>query len=212
MNNICNNLFELLKEIQEKKSEEDLLQFFTKVADYLFNHVAIQAGETKFTFAEIEFYYYKKDVFEGPMHNCTYPRTKDVGQFFWHYSGMDICFESSEKDMFFGGILIRSIKKGNEIIAGPMRCSDEIMNSCKDEMPRLIEYEAHLGKPEQTIRYGIEADKKDNKTGMKLRYYIKQDDSWKRKRKGVLVTDKTTGGYKKVSKTDYYPAQPQERE
>ena len=58
MKNKCNNFYELLKEIQEKKSEEDLLQFFTKVADYLFNHVAIQAGKTKFTFAEIEFYYH----------------------------------------------------------------------------------------------------------------------------------------------------------
>lgn len=203
---------ELLKEIQEKKSEADLLQFFKKVADCLFNHVAIQAGETTFIFAEIEFYYYKKDVFEGPMYNCTYPRTKHAGQFFWHYSGMDICFESSEENRCFGGILIRSIKKDGEIIAGPMRCSDEIMNSCKDEMPRLVDRETGCESPVSTIRYGIKADKTDNKAGMKLRYYIKQDDSWKRKRKGVLVADKTTGGYKKVSKTDYYPAQPQERE
>lgn len=207
MNNNCNNFIELLKEIQEKKSEEDLLQFFTKVADYLFNHVAIQAGETKFTFAEIEFYYYKKDVFEGPMYNCTYPRTKHAGQFFWHYSGMDICFESNEEDRCFGGILIRSIKKDGEIIAGPMRCSDEIMNSCEGEMPRLIENKTHVGEIEQTNRYGIKADETDNKTDMKLRYYIKQD-SWYRKRNGVLVADQTTGGYKEVSKTDYYTAQP----
>lgn len=200
---------ELLKEIQEKKSEADLLKFFTRVADRLFKEVAIQAGETTFTFAEIEFYYYNKDVFEGPMYNCTYPRTKHAGQFFWHYSGMDICFESSEENRCFGGILIRSIKKDGEIIAGPMRCSDEIMNSCKDEMPRLVDRETGCESPVSTIRYGIEADKTDNKAGMKLRYYIiKQDDSWKRKRKGVLVADKTTGGYKKVSKTDYYTAQP----
>ena len=210
MNNNCNNLFELLKEIQEKKSEDELLQFFTKVADLLFKQVAIQAGKTTFTFAEIEFYYYKKDVFEGPMHNCTYPRTKDAGQFFWHYSGMDICFESREKERYFGGILIRSIKKGNEIITGPMRCSDEIMNSCKDEMPRLVDRETGCESPVSTIRYGIEADKTDNKAGMKLRYYIRQG-SWNRKREGVLVADKTTGGYKDVSKTDFYPAQPQER-
>lgn len=211
MNNNCNDFIELLKEIQEKKSEGDLLKFFTRVADRLFKEMAIKAGETTFTFAEIEFYYYKKDMFEGPMYNCTYPRTKHAGQFFWHYSGMDICFESSEKNRCFGGILIRSIKKENEIIAGPMRCSDEIMNSCKDEMPRLVDRETGCESPVSTIRYGIEADKTDNKAGMKLRYYIRQG-SWNRKREGVLVADKTTGGYKEVSKTDYYPAQPQERE
>jgi 3-methyladenine DNA glycosylase Mpg len=207
MNNNCNKFIELLKEIQEKKSEGDLLKFFTRVADRLFKEMAIKAGETTFTFAEIEFYYYKKDVFEGPMYNCTYPRTKHAGQFFWHYSGMDICFESNEEDRCFGGILIRSIKKDGEIIAGPMRCSDEIMNSCKGEMPCLIENKTHVGEIEQTNRYGIKADETDNKTDMKLRYYIKRD-SWYRKRNGVLVADQTTGGYKEVSKTDYYTAQP----
>ena len=91
-----------------------------------------------------------------------------------------------------------------------MRCSDEIMNSCKDEMPRLVDRETGCESPVSTIRYGIEADKTDNKAGMNLRYYIKQD-SWNRKREGVLVADEATGRYKNVSKTDYYTAEPKKR-
>ena len=43
-----------MNKIQEKKKGDDIQQYFAEVADYLFKHVAIQAGETRFTFAEIE--------------------------------------------------------------------------------------------------------------------------------------------------------------
>ena len=174
MQNISNDFIELLNKIQEKKKGDDIQQYFAEVADYLFKHVAIQAGETKFTFAEIEFYYYKEGTFEGPLYNCTYPRTRKVGKFFWHYSGMDICFESSEEKKYFGGILIRSIKKGNKIIAGPMRCSDEIMNSCDGELPCLVDIETENGTPDSTIRYGIESDKNQD---MKFCFYIEPETS-----------------------------------
>ena len=184
MQNISNSFFELLNKIQEKKKGDDIQQYFAEVADYLFKHVAIQAGETRFTFAEIEFYYYKEGEFEGP-----------------------ICFESSEEKKYFGGILIRSIKRGSELIAGPMRCSDEIMNSCDGELPYLVYCETACETPVSTIRYGIEADKNQN---MKFCFYI-EPETWNRKREGVLVADKATGRYKNVSKTDYYIAEPKKR-
>lgn len=207
MQNISNNFIRLLNKIQEKKKGDNIQQYFAEVADYLFKHVAIQAGETRFTFAEIEFYYYKEGEFEGPLYNCTYPRTRKSGKFFWHYSGMDICFESSEEKKYFGGILIRSVKRGSEIIAGPMRCSDEIMNSCDGELPCLVDRETACETPVSTIRYGIEADNNQN---MKFCFYI-EPETWNRKREGVLVADKATGRYKNVSKTDYYTAEPKKR-
>jgi hypothetical protein len=208
MQNKCDRFIELLNKIQEKKKGDDIQQYFADVAKYLFEHVAIEAGGKTFTFAEVEFYYYKEGDFEGPLYNCTYPRTRDVGKFFWHYSGMDICFESSEEKKYFGGILIRSIKNENEIIAGPMRCSDVIMNSCNGEMPRLVDHETKCEIKEPITRYGIEADKTHNEAGMKLRYYIKQE-SWNRIRNNVMVADKTTGRYRIVpQKTDYYTAKP----
>lgn len=209
MPNINKDFIELLNKIQKTK-EADIQQYFEEVAEYLFNHMAIKAGDKEFTFAEIEFYFYKENEFEGPLYNCTYPRTRNAGQFFWHYSGLDICFESKEEKRYFGGILIRSLMKDGEIIAGPMRCSDEIMNSCEECMPFLIDYETHVGKPKSAIRYGIDADKNDNESNIEFCYYIPGIE-WTRPRGKVLVADKTTGGYKEKSKTDYYSAQPDKR-
>jgi hypothetical protein len=88
-----------------------------------------------------------------------------------------------------------------------MRCSDEIMNSCDGELPYLVDCETACETPDSTIRYGIEADKNQDK---EFCFFI-EPDSWNRKREGVLVADKTTGRYKTVSKTDYYTAEPKKR-
>jgi hypothetical protein len=45
---------------------------------------------------------------------------------------------------------------------------------------------------------------------MEFRYFIPQD-KWTRTRNSVLVEDKSTGGYKTIKKTDYYPAQPKQK-
>ncbi len=207
-----------LKEISLKK-QEDLQQYFKEVAEYLFRHVLIKAGNDEYTFIEVEFYYYQDGDFKGPLYNCTYPRTRKAGQLFWHYSGVDICFESSENEGFFGGILIRGLKKykegleknNYEIIAGPMRCSDELMNSCEKELPIIVDgVSLSINEPQPTIRYGIKADVEQSEPKMFFCYYLEQE-SWNRTRKNVLVADKDSGGYKKVTKTDYYTARPDKR-
>ena len=192
------------------KNKSNIQQYFNEVADYLFHNIAIQAGEDIFTFLEIEFYYYKNGELEGSLFNCTYPRTREVGQFFWHYSGIDICFESNEEEQTFGGILIRSLKKNDqEIIAGPMCCSNELMNCCYKELPILIDKETIFeNNLESTIRYGIEADKGQEE--MKFCYYIKPD-KWTRTRNNVLVANKE-GGYDTITqKRYYYTAKPEKR-
>ena len=116
------------------------------IASKLFNNYGIKCNNKIFRLAEIEFYYYDSEQYlKDPSHHkwqeVTYPRNDyKGGELFYHLSGIDICFDSqyNEESGRFGGILIRSIKDGKKIIAGPLNCKDEILNACKNgEMPKL---------------------------------------------------------------------------
>ena len=116
------------------------------IASKLFNNYGIKCNNKIFRLAEIEFYYYDSEQYlKDPSHHkwqeVTYPRNDyKGGELFYHLSGIDICFDSqyNEESGRFGGILIRSIKDGDKIIAGPLNCKDEILNACKNgEMPKL---------------------------------------------------------------------------
>ena len=116
------------------------------IASKLFNNYGIKCNNKIFRLAEIEFYYYDseqylKDRINLKWQEVTYPRNDyKGGELFYHLSGIDICFDSQykEKSGKFGGILIRSIKDGEKIIAGPLNCKDEILNTCKNgKMPKL---------------------------------------------------------------------------
>ena len=98
-----------------------------------------------------------KDKNQYKWQEVTYPRNDyKGGELFYHLSGIDICFDSqyNGKSGKFGGILIRSIKDGDRIIAGPLNCKDEILNACKNgEMPKLIEVSGKQEiEPAQTYR------------------------------------------------------------
>ena len=132
------------------------------IASKLFNNYGIKCNNKIFRLAEIEFYYYDseqylKDRINLKWQEVTYPRDGyEAGQLFYHLSGIDICFDSQykEKSGKSGGILIRSIKDGEKIIAGPLNSKDEILNACKNgEMPKLIEVSGKQEiEPAQTYR------------------------------------------------------------
>ena len=191
---IKNNFKKFLTE--QKKDPNDFIkisqfqEFFDEVAKYLFGNVAIVFGPepdgTKYYLAEIEFYYknekakekiiktYKDDkgkdkITESSFYSCTYKRNREAGLLFWHYSGIDICFSSSNNN--YGGVLIRSlIKKVNggqpELIAGPLRCANELMNQSvlegKDSIPHITELKRYNKEYSimSTIRQGIETSEK----------------------------------------------------
>lgn len=148
---------------------------FEKIAKNLFENYGIKCGDKIFRFAEIELYYYKKE--EGSKKNWddtwnreTYPRNKNAGEIFFHYSGADICFqchfdERERKNEYgeFGGILIRSLLDGDKIIAGPLFCANTILNTCKNEMPILKSNTSQSYKFEKTIRCGIKSDENQEK-------------------------------------------------
>ncbi len=146
-------LREKVQELLQKPLNENDGKTFEKkseiIANNLFNNFGIKCGEKTFYFTEIEFYYYNKKLYlkdkeQYKWQKVTYPRTdKNVGDFLYHLSGIDICFDShydgnDEKETIFGGILVRSIKdKSGNVTSGPLTCKDVILNSCNNEMPKL---------------------------------------------------------------------------
>lgn len=142
-------IIELLKNPFDGLSDyESIKKKCEEIAQKLFDNNGIKSGDKTFRFTEIEFYYYDKAMYLkdknlNKWQEVTYPRDNyQGGQLFYHLSGIDICFDSHYKNNEgkFGGILIRAIKDGDRIIAGPLNCKDEILNACKnEEMPKLIE-------------------------------------------------------------------------
>lgn len=135
---------------------------FRDLANKIINNYHIKCGNKGFRFAEIEFYYYDKNHFNEEWCQKTYPRKdKDAGELFFHYSGVDICFDSSfDKDMaIFGGILIRSLydEERKMYITGPLLCANEMLNACSKNMvwPVIEETIEHSCVIEATGRYGI---------------------------------------------------------
>ena len=160
---------ELLQKPLEGLNKYNVQDTFAKIAKKLFDNFCIRCGETKYYFAEIEFYYYDKEKFNQEWNKKTYPRTKKrAGDLFFHYSGFDICFDSDYGKGQFGGILIRSLfdTTENRYITGPLLCVNEVLNSCVvyrawPEIVFVEKEECELGKP--IVRYGISYKDKDLK-------------------------------------------------
>lgn len=225
------DLKQLLSCLNAKSSLEDIKETFEKIANILLLHTEIAIGENiRYTLEEIEFYYYNKGVFEEDYHTCTYPRDCDACDFFWHYSGVDICFQSYNDA--FGGILIRSLRKNiynadEGLIGGPMRCATDLAN-CSIKTGNKIKLIIHdnniktSSTPSKTIRQGIKADYevldgniKTIKPVVEYCYYLPQENKWKRSKDDmhVLVEDKLTKkkSYVKKIRTDYYKDNPEDR-
>lgn len=222
----------LLKTTVEKES--DLHQLFAEIADILLLHTEIAIGDSiRYTIEEIEFYYFKNGCFDNSIYNCSYPRNSKACDFFWHYSGVDICFESTNDS--FGGVLIRSLKKrtikngestNDELIGGPMRCATDMANTSIEKGKRMElvinENAVKDATPQTTIRQGVEADYeiKNGEIDPKVLfcYYIPQDNpQWARKRENVPVLAKESSKqsvrkvFKQKDVTDYYKDNPEDR-
>lgn len=153
-----------LLQMPDNLDGKDIQTVFENIAKKLMKEFCILCGTKKFYFTEIEFYYYDKVHFNNEWNWETYPRTgKKAGDLFFHYSGFDICFDSSFDNGKFGGILIRSLKDENgAYITGPSVCLLEILNTCSElgAFPVIINNDGNkdceMGKPLQ--RFGIEND------------------------------------------------------
>lgn len=171
------NLEDLLKKVEPKESS------FENIARELFSNYCIVkqyenakgSGEDTYYFKEIEFYLYTNKHTDN---RHVYPRICKTGQWFVHYSGVDIAFETKldgKKINQCGGILIRALRKKrtNEIIAGPLRCLMELFNYSNTfpsivQMKDFVFYDKDL---QNTHRIGFkESEPKKN------RFYINEEN------------------------------------
>lgn len=150
---------------------KEFQDYFDDIAKYIFGNIAICAGGVIYHLAEIEFYYKNSNVSTDTF-TCTYKRDCKACQLFWHYSGVDICFSTLDDQQSYGGILIRSmvkeVKEGSkvryELMTGPMRCANELINQCiKSEDGKLPYLTISNINVENdiiaTIRQGVETSK-----------------------------------------------------
>ncbi len=112
----------LLEKLQScPETPDDLNKYFSETADFLMNNYVISKGGMEYEIVEIEFYLFT------PLHPdvITYPRDCVAGQWFFHQSGVDLTFATTDKQ--FGGILIRGLRetKGErKQVFGPQNCVD----------------------------------------------------------------------------------------
>ena len=140
-------------------SKDNFNSRFKSIAQEIICNFSIKCGDKRYRFVEIEFYYYDSMHLNEEWNRKTYPRTgKATGDLFFHYSGVDICFESDYPKGVFGGILIRSLYDENKrlYITGPLLCANEILNNgC---WPIVEKASPRYCKIATTSRYGKQYD------------------------------------------------------
>ncbi|MDE6535363.1 MAG: hypothetical protein K2K82_05060 [Muribaculaceae bacterium] len=112
----------LLEKLQScPTTTEDIRKYFSETANLLMNNYVISKRGIEYEIVEIEFYLFTHDHPDV----ITYPRDCKAGQWFFHPSGVDLTFATT--DMQFGGILIRGLRetKGKrKQVFGPLKCVD----------------------------------------------------------------------------------------
>lgn len=133
---------ELSKEftVRDNNDRRNAPKEFSDIANKLFAEYQIAKGDIKYDFEEIEFYLYTENHTDNKH---VYPRDSKAGEWFVHYSGVDLTFQTlkdGDRIIQCGGILIRRIKKvGGASVGGPLRCLMELFN--RQETPMLIKKE-----------------------------------------------------------------------
>ncbi len=176
------------------KKQDNLEDYFKSLAEELFKFYVIQKGDIQYWLTDIEFYLYhdqRRDI-------ITYPRNCKAGEWFFHPSGVDIAFESHVKkkgkkatltqDAFFGGILIRGIKrivpKGEDILFdGPMLSCDELFDRFDafgevKNFPKLVRVAKDLpyDKPLAEKRYNLKKDAEEKVSSILSNNYTPLED------------------------------------
>ena len=149
--------FRRLMILDANMNTNDIEDRFEQIAKMLFESFAIQKGEKKYLFKEIEFYFYNKNHRDI----ITYPRSsKPLCWYNNRFGGIDLNFESNiecreskkydlDDTAYFGGILIRQLVCVNEVgsskvLSGPLRCAElfkhnDTTNSFNE--PQLVKYD-----------------------------------------------------------------------
>lgn len=136
---------------------------FEQIAKMLFESFAIQKGEKKYLFKEIEFYFYNKNHRDI----ITHPRvSKSLCWYVNDFGGIDLNFSSNiefncrynekgkiikkyvlDDSAYFGGVLVRQLieKESDEVLKGPLACAelfrgyDAFGINLSEDIPVLVE-------------------------------------------------------------------------
>ncbi|NOT93270.1 hypothetical protein [Ferruginibacter sp.] len=96
---------------------------FQEIATKLFNEYAIITHNSEYRILEMEFYWNSNTHIDKSTYTRTHVEPKS-GEWFFHYSGVDIALENKTSGGY-GGILLRSIYDLNnkKVYKGPMVCA-----------------------------------------------------------------------------------------
>lgn len=112
----------LLEKLQScPETSDDIHKYFIETANLLMNNYVISKRGIEYEIVEIEFYLFTSEHPDV----ITYPRDCIAGQWFFHQSGVDLTFATTDKQ--FGGILIRGLREtkgGRQQVFGPLNCVD----------------------------------------------------------------------------------------
>ena len=153
-----------LMTLDANMNTSDIEERFEKIAKMLFESFAIQKGNIRYLFKEIEFYFYNKNHRDI----ITHPRvSKPLCWFINDFGGIDLNFESKIKyenrlnskgknvkkyvlddSAYFGGILIRQLisEDDSEVLKGPLACAELFRNyeatwcSMNKDLPIIVEH------------------------------------------------------------------------
>lgn len=222
---------ELLKLLDFSSFKGDVEKQFDRLAIRLMNQCVIckeegrvvirnkreaESNPSYYRVVECEFYLYNnshKDPF-------TYPRDSDIGEWFFHYSGVDIAFETLVTDghlLQCGGILIRSVEKYSdgqwvELYCGPLVVVGELFNPEKQYfVNRPMEGKKEVSSQIiKTKRFGLSCQENDKNgtvfCNKQYRYYVERT-SWNAFH-SVWKFNTERNEFTISNKIRYYSAQP----
>ena len=172
------------------KDSKNMCAVFKEMADLLFATYCFEAGDKKYFFTEIEFYYHSKDH-PDPFCKRTPQNSSKLfcpevpsDNLFFHYSGIDISFDNDEKDKTkhqYGGILVRAIESadGKEAVNGPLKVMTLLLNAArqKEGVRLVLKEEARQYVPKPSLcrgRFGLTANDgaKRDYVDRPYRYYL----------------------------------------
>ena len=149
--------FRRLMTLDANMNTNDIEDRFEQIAMMLFESFAIQKGEKKYLFKDIEFYFYNKNHRDI----ITYPRSsKPLCWYDNRFGGIDLNFKSNiecreskkynlDDNAYFGGILIRQLVCVNEVgsskvLSGPLKCAELFKHNGTTgsfNEPQLVKYD-----------------------------------------------------------------------
>jgi len=132
---------------------------FGEIAKILLNDFALQNHESIFRITEIEFYWTTPENRDDSTYKRNHVNPK-TGDWFFHYSGVDIALRNDEIDGF-GGILIRGVYciKENKSYKGPQVCAMKLFSGtsafCESKQTKIIKHKFEKRQIAQGPRKGL---------------------------------------------------------